>query len=322
MLPVETFSIWRSFQSQRSLQCSATLQRFSIWIDPNCSWTLSSLHSSKGLEYSKGLEQFKQNIMFSGLWLRKFEFAGCQAEQLQMKDLTSLTSKTLWSTHHVLCFQTLSALLFLWKRRERGKKKRNKTSKLNVHMKRRKSQSFWEMLWRWVCSDKALVASLWYLSLVFLQYKPLQSTEISWKVAVKKKKQTETLWCLCLAVSMSDADKLKDKAFKNPLASPSQTCTSVWPGRLFGIGKKAGQKEVFFVRYISAYPSPRRKYLWTNVIYSLTKSHAYSSKVAPSVLLMLDCAKNRSGFIGCQRQLRQKKGSLAWHDVHGWMQGL
>lgn len=142
------------------------------------------------------------------------------------------------------------------------------------------------------------------------------------KSGCEKKKQTETLWCLCLAVSMSDADKLKDRAFKNPLASPSQTCTSVWPGRLFGIGKKAGQKEVFFVRYISAYPSPRRKHLWTNVIYSLTKSHAYSSKVAPSVLLMLDCAKNRSGFIGCQRQLRQKKGSLAWHEVHGWMQGL
>lgn len=48
-----------------------------------------------------------------------------------------------------------------------------------------------------------------------------------------------------------------------------------------------------------------------------TKSHAYSSIVAPSVLLMLDSAKNNSGFIGHKRQLRQREESLAWYNTDG-----
>lgn len=39
--------------------------------------------------------------------------------------------------------------------------------------------------------------------------------------------------------------------------------------------------------------------------------------VAPSVLLMLDCAKNRSGFVGYKRELRQREDPLAWRITDG-----
>lgn len=57
-------------------------------------------------------------------------------------------------------------------------------------------------------------------------------------------------------------------------------------------------------------------------LFLLTKSHAYSSTVVPSVLLMLDCAKNNSGFIGCKRQLRQREDFLAWYNADGSMWGI
>lgn len=52
-------------------------------------------------------------------------------------------------------------------------------------------------------------------------------------------------------------------------------------------------------------------------LFLLTKSHAYSNMVAPSVLLMLDCAKNHSGFVGYKRELRQREDPLAWRITDG-----
>lgn len=57
-------------------------------------------------------------------------------------------------------------------------------------------------------------------------------------------------------------------------------------------------------------------------LFLLTKSHAYSSIVAPSVLFMLDRAKNNTGFIGYKRQLRQREGSLAWCNADGRRRGI
>lgn len=73
----------------------------------------------------------------------------------------------------------------------------------------------------------------------------------------------------------------------------------------------------FLVRDIYTTPSHRNGLCAHYNLFLLTKSHAYASTVAPSVLLMLDCAKNISGFVGYKGQLRQREDPLAWHITDG-----
>lgn len=161
----------------------------------------------------------------------------------------------------------------------------------------------------------ALFCSL-YLTL--LQYKPLQNTVMLWKVAMEKSHMSIAV----LMFNPSDVrcmqiKKTKCGAFKNSVVSPRQICTSFWPGWLFQMRKQIrgeGGVLVFFsfffcflVRDINATPSHRNGLCAHYNLFLLTKSHACASVVAPSVLLMLDCAKNISGFVGYKGQLRQRE---------------
>jgi len=67
--------------------------------------------------------------------------------------------------------------------------------------------------------------------------------------------------------------------------------------------------------FVPILPIEKKAFVYSYNLFLLTKSHTYSSIAAPSVLLILDCAKNISGFIGFKRQLRKREDSLAWYNA-------
>lgn len=140
--------------------------------------------------------------MFSGLWLKKRVFTGCQAEQLQMKDLTSIVWKTLWSTRHILRFQTLSTSFFLRKTRKRKQNKQVEHS--------HKMQNKGKMYGKSCEGGFMLTTGLLLLSGIWRSFffgtnhfKRQQHCENGCE------ENTWALQCLCLAPFKSDTCKLK-----------------------------------------------------------------------------------------------------------------